>query len=119
FFIEPRITIPQDALSVTVGNDGVVSVVTAGSPSSSQQLGRLSLARFVNPAGLKAEGGNLFSETPASGSVQDVQPGQQGTGLLRGGFLEKSNVDVVQELVSLIQAQRAYEFNTKAIRVAD
>ncbi|MFO0968397.1 MAG: flagellar basal-body rod protein FlgG [Gemmataceae bacterium] len=119
FFVEPRLTIPQDATSVTVGNDGTVSVITSGSPNTSQNVGQLLVTRFVNPAGLKAEGRNLFSESPASGTAQDVQPGQQGTGLLRGGFLERSNVDVVQELVNLIQAQRAYEFNTKAIRVAD
>lgn len=119
FFVEPRITIPSDALSVTVGNDGTVSVVSAGSQNSIQRVGQLTLARFANPAGLKGEGRNLFSESPASGNAQDAQPGLEGTGLLRGGFLEKSNVDVVQELVNLIQAQRAYEFNTKAIKVAD
>lgn len=119
FFVEPRMTIPTDAISVTVGNDGTVSVISAGSPNTSQNVGQLTLARFANPAGLKAEGRNLFSESPASGNAQEVTPGLEGTGLLRGGFLERSNVDVVQELVNLIQAQRAYEFNTKAIRVAD
>lgn len=119
FFVEPRLTIPPDASSVTVGNDGSVSVVTASSPNSSQRIGQLTLTRFANPAGLSAEGRNLFIESPASGTAQDITPGQDGAGLLRGGFLERSNVDVVQELVNLIQAQRAYEFNTKAIRVAD
>jgi len=119
YFVEPRITIPRDALSITVGVDGTISAITPASPNTSQQIGQFTLAQFVNPAGLSAEGRNLFLESPASGPFQDVQPGQQGTGLLRGGFLERSNVDVVKELVNLIQAQRAYEFNTKAIRVAD
>jgi flagellar basal-body rod protein FlgG len=119
FFVEPRISIPQDAVSVSVGVDGTVSVVTAGSPNTSQTVGQLTLTRFVNPAGLSAEGRNLFMETPASGTATDETPGQNGAGLLRNGFLERSNVDVVRELVNLIQAQRAYEFNTKAIKVAD
>jgi flagellar basal-body rod protein FlgG len=119
FFVEPRITIPQDALSVTVGTDGSVSVVNASSPNTSTVVGQLQIARFANPAGLSSEGRNLYSETPASGAATLTVPGQNGTGMLRGGFLERSNVEVVQELVNLIQAQRAYEFNTKAIRVAD
>lgn len=119
FFVEPRITIPTDALSVSVGIDGTVSVITAGSPNTAQTVGQLTLTRFINPAGLSAEGRNLFLETPASGTATDETPGQNGAGLLRNGFLERSNVDVVRELVNLIQAQRAYEFNTKAIKVAD
>lgn len=119
FFVEPRITIPQDALSISIGNDGTISVVSASSPNSSQVVGQLNLTRFANPAGLSAEGRNLFAESPASGPAQEARPGQNGTGLVRGGFLEGSNVEVVKELVNLIQAQRAYEFNTKAIRVAD
>lgn len=119
FFLEPRVTLPQDTISVSVGTDGTISVITASSPSTSQQVGRLTLTRFPNPAGLSAEGRNLFAETPASGSPTEATPGQQGTGLVRPGFLERSNVEVVTELVNLIQAQRAYEFNTKAIKVAD
>ena len=119
YFVEPRISFPQDTLSISVGNDGTVSVITAGSPNTSQVVGKLTVSRFANPAGLSAEGRNLFAETPASGTSTVATPGQNGTGLLRGGFLEKSNVEVVQELVNLIQAQRAYEFNTKAIKVAD
>jgi flagellar basal-body rod protein FlgG len=119
FFIEPRITIPADAVSISFGVDGTVSVVTAGSPSTSQTVGQLTVTRFVNPAGLAAEGRNLFMETPASGTATDETPGLNGAGLLRAGFLERSNVDIVRELVNLIQAQRAYEFNTKAIKVAD
>ncbi|MBI3408001.1 MAG: flagellar basal-body rod protein FlgG [Planctomycetes bacterium] len=119
FFLEPRITLPQDTVSVSVGTDGTVTVITAGSPTTATQVGRLTLTRFPNPAGLSAEGRNLFAETPASGTATDVTPGQQGTGLVRSGFLEGSNVEVVTELVNMIQAQRAYEFNTKAIKVAD
>jgi flagellar basal-body rod protein FlgG len=117
--IQPQITIPQDAQTITVGTDGFVSVVTASSPNTSTNVGQLQIARFANPAGLSAEGRNLFAETPASGPATQNTPGQNGTGLLRGGYLERSNVDVVQELVNMIQAQRAYEFNTKAIKVAD
>jgi flagellar basal-body rod protein FlgG len=118
-FLDPRITLPQNPTSITVGADGTVSVTTAGSPSTSTQVGRITLAQFVNPAGLSAEGRNLFAVTPASGTANLVTPGESGSGTLRGGFLENSNVQVVTELVNLIQAQRAYEFNTKAIRVAD
>jgi flagellar basal-body rod protein FlgG len=119
YFVEPRITFPTDWTSVTIGNDGTISVATAGAPTTTTQLGRMTVTRFANPAGLSGEGRNLFAETPASGTPQPFTPGQNGTGNLRGGFLEHANVDVVQEMVSLIQAQRAYEFNTKAVKVAD
>jgi flagellar basal-body rod protein FlgG len=118
FAIEPAITIPQEATSVSIGNDGTISITT-GTSTAAQNVGQLTVARFANPAGLSAEGRNLFTETTASGSPQEGVPGQNGAGLLRGGFLERSNVEVVQELVNMIQAQRAYEFNTKAIKVAD
>jgi flagellar basal-body rod protein FlgG len=119
YLLSPAITIPQDATTITVGTDGSVSVVSASSPNTSTTVGQLQVARFANPAGLSSEGRNLFSETPASGTVTLQTPGLNGTGPLRGGYLERSNVDVVQELVNMIQAQRAYEFNTKAIKVAD
>jgi flagellar basal-body rod protein FlgG len=119
FYVEPRLTFPQDTLTVSIGTDGTVSITTASSPSTSTTLGKLTIARFTNPAGLSGDGRNLFAETPASGTALLTPPGQNGTGLLRGGFLEQSNVQVVQELVNLIQAQRAYEFNSKAIKVAD
>lgn len=118
-YVEPRLTFPQDVTSIAIGTDGTVSITTAGSPNTSTQLGKLNIARFANPAGLSSEGRNLFTETAASGTPIVTTPGETGAGQLRGGFLEHSNVQVVQELVSLIQAQRAYEFNTKAIRVAD
>lgn len=119
FFVEPRLTFPSDTLSVSVGTDGTVSATTSSSPNTATTIGQLTLVRFANPAGLSGEGRNLFSETAASGTPQSAIPGQNGTGILRGGFLERSNVEVVQELVNLIQAQRAYEFNTKAVKAAD
>lgn len=119
YFLAPAVTLPVDTLRVTISEDGTINATTAGSPTTSTQVGRLTIARFANPAGLSGEGRNLFVETPASGTPQPFNPGQNGAGLLRGGFLEQSNVDVVQEMVNLIQAQRAYEFNTKAIKVAD
>jgi flagellar basal-body rod protein FlgG len=119
FFVEPRISIPQDALSISVATDGTISATTSSSPNTPTSVGQLSLVRFANAAGLSAEGRNLFSETIASGTPQTATPGQNGTGILRGGYLERSNVEVVQELVNLIQAQRAYEFNTKAVKAAD
>ncbi len=119
YFVEPRITVPQDTLNVSVGEDGTISATTASSPNAPTVIGNLTLVRFPNPAGLTAVGQNLFTDTPASGAAQTTTPGLNGTGVIRGGFLERSNVEVVQELVNLIQAQRAYEFNTKAVRAAD
>lgn len=119
FFLSPRITIPADAIAVSIGSDGTVSVTTSGAPTTSTALGQIQLARFQNPAGLSSEGRNLFRDTAVSGAVVTALPGQNGTGLLRQGFLEGSNVEVVTELVNLLQAQRAYEFNTRAVRVSD
>jgi flagellar basal-body rod protein FlgG len=119
FPLTPAITIPPDAISITIGTDGTVSVVTGGAPTTASVVGNITLARFPNPAGLSAIGRNLFQETPASGAATVSAPGQTGTGLLQQGFLESSNVEVVTELVNLITAQRAYEFNTKSIRVTD
>jgi flagellar basal-body rod protein FlgG len=106
-------------MSVTIGTDGTVSVTTASSPATSTTVGKLTLTRFPNNAGLAAQGQNLFAQTPASGTPQTVTPGLLGSGQLVGGSLEQSNVNVVQEMVNLIQAQRAYEFSTKAIQAAD
>lgn len=119
FLISPAITIPQDAVSISVGSDGTVSVINAGAPNASAVVGQLNLVRFSNPAGMSAEGRNLFAETQSSGPAILATPGLNGTGFLRQGFLERSNVDVVNELISLILAQRAYEFNTRAVRTAD
>jgi flagellar basal-body rod protein FlgG len=119
FLITPNLTIPQDAQSVSIGTDGTVAVLTSSNPTSFQQVGQLQLTRFINPAGLSSEGRNLYAATPASGTAQQTTPGLNGSGLLRQGFLERSNVEVVTELIHLITAQRAYEFNTKAVQVAD
>jgi flagellar basal-body rod protein FlgG len=116
--LDPAITIPQDAIEVIIGDDGTVSVLTSpGEPP--QAVTNISLFRFPNPTGLKAQGGNLFSETPSSGAVFSANPGLDGTGTLRQGFLERSNVAIVDELVALILAQRNYEINSRAISVSD
>lgn len=119
YFVSPQMTFPQDTLSVSIGTDGTVSATTASAPTTTTQVGKLQLTRFPNPAGLSGQGRNLFAETPASGTALTVTPGLSGTGTIQGSFLEQSNVDVVAEMVNLIQAQRAYEFNTKAIQTAD
>ncbi len=119
YFVQPQMTFPTDVITVSIGADGTVSATTAGSPTTATQIGKLTVTRFPNPAGLSAQGRNLYTETPASGTAQTVTPGQSGTGQIQGGFLEQSNVDVVAEMVNLIQAQRAYEFNTKAVQTAD
>jgi flagellar basal-body rod protein FlgG len=119
YFLQPQMTLPPDTQSVTIGTDGTVSVVTASAPTTTTIVGNLQLATFPNPAGLSSEGQNLYSQTTASGAPVVANPGLNGNGILRGGYLEGSNVQVVQELINLIQAQRAYEFNTKAIKVAD
>lgn len=118
FFLEPAITIPQDALSITIGQDGTVSVLLPQQVNATQ-VGQITLARFVNPTGLLAEGQNQFFETPASGPPLVSNPGLNGNGLLRQGFLEGSNVQVVTELINLILAQRAFEFNSRTVRVSD
>jgi flagellar basal-body rod protein FlgG len=116
--LQPAVSIPPDAISVSIGSDGTVSVIT-GAAAAPQQLGQVELARFVNPAGLSAVGRNLFAPTAASGPATTGQPGQQGFGTLGQGFLESSNVSVVEEMVGMIAAQRAFEVNSKAIRTAD
>ena len=118
FNIEPAISIPQNSLSVTVGVDGTVSVTQPGQ-TQPQQVGTIQLARFVNPAGLEGQGRNLFMPTQASGDAVQGTPGQDGFGTLLQGFVEGSNVNVVEEMVGLITSQRAYEINSKAIKTAD
>ena len=110
------ITIPSNARSVGIAIDGTVSVSDGTTTSS---VGSIALVRFINPAGLSSEGGNLLAETPASGSPISSTPGQDGCGTLQQGFLERSNVQMVTELVNLIKAQRAYEINSRAIRAGD
>jgi len=114
----PNITIPNNASSLTIGADGTASVeLIAG--TGSQNLGQIQIARFVNPAGLKPIGNNLYEASQASGPVQLLQPGVNGAGSLNQGNLEASNVNVVEEMVNMIETQRAYEINSKAISAVD
>ena len=118
-FLQPQITIPQNAISVSVGIDGTVSAQVPGS-SQPQTLGQIALARFVNPAGLSPiSGGNILTQTAASGPPIVSTPGLNGAGVLQGGYVEMSNVQVVNEIVNMIVAQRAYEANSKAIGSSD
>jgi flagellar basal-body rod protein FlgG len=116
--LEPAITVPQDALSITVGSDGTVSALQSGQ-SSPTVLGNIDLADFVNPTGLQPIGENLFKESAASGAPVTGTPGLTGIGTVVGGALETSNVNVVTELINMIETQRAYEMNSKAISTAD
>jgi flagellar basal-body rod protein FlgG len=116
--VQPGITLPADTLSITIAPDGTVSVLQPGSAAPTQ-VGALQLATFVNPAGLQSMGENLFAETAASGTPNVATPGSNGTGLLNQGYVETSNVNVVEELVNMIQTQRAYEINSKSIQTSD
>jgi flagellar basal-body rod protein FlgG len=116
--LEPAITIPTDTLSLTVSPDGIVTAMQAGQTAPTQ-LGQIELANFVNPAGLKALGGNLFQPSDASGTEVVGVPGAEGRGSLSQGFLEMSNVNVVEEMVNMIVGQRAYEVNSKAVQTSD
>jgi len=118
YAIQPGISIPEGAQSVTIGVDGVVSVQLAGQPDP-VQVGTLTLTDFINPGGLQPRGHNLFTETAASGAPQQGTPGQNGLGTLAQGSLEMSNVNIVEELVSMIEAQRAYEMASRAISTTD
>ena len=116
--LAPAIVIPANASSITIGEDGIVSVeLFAG--GGAQQLGQIQTARFINAPGLQPLGGNLYKETVASGAPQLLNPGTQAAGTLRQGMLESSNVNVVEEMVNMIETQRAYEINSKAISAAD
>ncbi len=117
YSIEPAITLPTDAVAVDIGKDGTVNVT--GVDGSQSVVGNLQLVRFPNPAGLSNEGDNLLSETAASGTGITGTPGENGFGAIQAGMLEKSNVQMVTELVNLITAQRAYEINARAIRAGD
>ena len=118
YLVNPGVTIPQNAQSVTIANDGTVSVSLPGQ-ANAQTVGQLQLTNFINPAGLDPKGQNLYTETTASGGPTAGTPGLNGLGTLRQGFVESSNVNVVEELVGMIQTQRAYEINSKAIQTAD
>jgi flagellar basal-body rod protein FlgG len=118
YVLSPGITIPANAVGITISENGKVSVQVPGTVAPSE-VGELQVARFVNPGGLASIGGNLLVETAASGTPQPSLPGTDGAGTLRQSYVESSNVNVAEELVSLIQAQRAYEVNARAITASD
>jgi flagellar basal-body rod protein FlgG len=118
YVVQPGITIPANAQSVTIAADGTVTAALPGQ-SAPQNIGQLQIASFVNPAGLDPMGSNLFAETAASGTPNSGSPQSNGLGALQQGYVETSNVNVVEELVSMIQTQRAYEMNSKAIQTSD
>jgi len=118
YLLEPSLTVPQDTVSLTIAKDGTVSALQVGEVEP-QALGQIELARFVNPAGLSAIGQNLFQETVASGPAILGNPGTEGMGQLSQGYLEGSNVHVVEEMVAMIMAQRAYEISSKAIKTSE
>lgn len=118
YLVNGGITIPDDARSITISNDGQVQVVS-GNATTSTTVGNIQLVRFINPGGLEAIGENLFVETDASGNPQTGTPGDDGTGNLLQGYLEASNVEAVAEISDLISAQRAYELNSRVISAAD
>jgi flagellar basal-body rod protein FlgG len=116
--LQPNITIPATALSVSVGTDGTVTITQSGTAASTQ-IGTIQLANFINPAGLQSMGQNLFLETAASGTPTPNTPGTNGVGTVNQGYVETSNVNVAEELVSMIQTQRAYELNSKVVSTSD
>lgn len=114
--MSPQVTIPQGAQNITISQEGLITATVNGQQT---QVGQISLVRFMNPAGLSSIGDNLLTQTPASGDPQESLPAVNGTGSILQGFLEQSNVRVVDEMVNLITAQRAYEANSKAIQTSD
>ncbi len=118
YLLEPPLSVPQNTTSLTVSNDGNVSVITAGQQQPTE-IGRITLANFINPAGLNAIGRNLFTQTLAAGDPMIATPGTEAVGTVTQGMLEMSNVEVVDEMVNLIATQRAYETNSKVIKAAD
>ena len=118
YAVQPAMTIPANATSVTIARDGTVSVTQAG-VAAPVQIGSLQLATFINPAGLQSQGENMYVETASSGTPGTNVPGTNGAGLLNQSYVETSNVNVVEELVNMIQTQRAYEINSKAISTSD
>jgi flagellar basal-body rod protein FlgG len=116
--LQPQMTIPANALSITIGNDGTVSVVQSGN-ATPVQVGTIQLAGFVNPAGLQSRGENLYLETAASGAPAASTPGTNGLGTLNQNMVETSNVNITEELVNMITAQRAFEINSRSIQASD
>jgi flagellar basal-body rod protein FlgG len=118
FIVQPAISIPTDTQEITITPDGRVSIKAAGD-NSQTEIGKITLVKFSNPAGLSSLGKNLFAETTASGKPIEGPPGQNGFGTVQQGFVESANVQVVEELINLIQAERAFEANSKLIRASD
>jgi flagellar basal-body rod protein FlgG len=119
YALDPAITIPANTKSITVGSDGKVSVLQTGSTTPTQ-VGTLQLARFINPAGLMANGKSLFVPSGSSGDpIVGAPGGTEGLGTINQGFIEMSNVNIVEEMVNMIVSQRAYEINSKAVQAAD
>lgn len=116
--VQPAVTIPANAITVTIGRDGIVSVTQPGAVAP-VQVGNIQLATFINPSGLQSQGENLYAETASSGTPSTNVPGTNGSGVLNQNYVETSNVNVVEELVNMIQTQRAYEINSKAITTSD
>jgi flagellar basal-body rod protein FlgG len=118
YLVEPAITIPPNTAEISIGQDGRVRATASGG-GGAQEVGQILLSRFINPSGLKALGDNLFAATDAAGSPLTGEPGADGAGRLRQGYLEGSNVKVVEEMVQLIMAQRAFEINSRSVKAAD
>ncbi|MCW8859516.1 MAG: flagellar basal-body rod protein FlgG [Deltaproteobacteria bacterium] len=118
FPVVPEIVIPEGSTSITIGSSGTIDVLMDGE-STSTQVGNIELVRFSNPAGLSSLGRNLYAETPTTGTPSAGTPGEEGFGTLSQGFLEGSNVNIMEEMVNMIAGQRAYEVNSKAIKTAD
>lgn len=118
YLLEPAIVIPQNAMSVSVSQDGIISITRPGS-TEAEPVGQMTLSLFVNPTGLESIGENLYVETTASGFRNEGIPGMNGAGRLYQGYVETSNVNVVTEMVNMIQTQRAYEINSKAVQTSD
>lgn len=117
--LDPGFNVPDDAVEVQISRDGVVSVLTDKNPTDASPLGQIELAKFINPAGLKSQGENNYAESPASGKAFYEKPGSNNTGEIVQSHLETSNVDIVEEMVNMITAQRAYELNSKSVKTAD
>jgi flagellar basal-body rod protein FlgG len=116
--LEPEISIPSNTESITIGADGKVTVIQSGS-TEPVEIGQIELARFINPGGLKPIGRNLFIATDSSGDAVTATPGSEGMGTIAQGFIELSNVNIVEEMVNMITAQRAFEINSKAVQATD
>ncbi|MCE9683065.1 flagellar basal-body rod protein FlgG [Halomonas sp. DQ26W] len=116
--LEPAIIIPDNALSISIGEDGIVSVTQPG-VNQALEIGQVTISTFVNATGLESIGGNLYRETTSSGPRNEAMPGMNGAGRLFQGYVETSNVNVVEEMVSMIQTQRAYEINSRAVQTSD